>query len=97
MMRKCHVRFGGGPTEKGSHEYLAGGLPDYPPMPGRSRRTFEFDRVTFASWTPRVTDVGGIQRVSLGAPDWAPMTPDDLAQLLGGETARSLMAYPDEV
>jgi hypothetical protein len=29
MMRKYHVRFGGGPTEKGSQDHLAGGLPNY--------------------------------------------------------------------
>lgn len=29
MMRKYHVRFGGGPTEKGSQDYLAGGLPNF--------------------------------------------------------------------
>ena len=27
MTRKCHVRFGGGPTEKGSQDHLAGGPP----------------------------------------------------------------------
>jgi hypothetical protein len=29
MMRKYHVRFGGGPTEKESQDHLAGGLPNY--------------------------------------------------------------------
>ena len=29
MMRKYHVRFGGGPTEKGSQDHLAGGPPNY--------------------------------------------------------------------
>jgi hypothetical protein len=27
MTRKCHVRFGGGPLEKGWQQHLAGGLP----------------------------------------------------------------------
>ena len=29
MMRKCHVRFGGGPMEKEPNRYLASGLPYY--------------------------------------------------------------------
>ena len=29
MMRKYQVRFGGGPTEKGSQDHLAGGLPNF--------------------------------------------------------------------
>jgi transposase len=29
MMRKYHVRFGGGPTEQESQDHLAGGLPNY--------------------------------------------------------------------
>jgi hypothetical protein len=28
MMRKYHVRFGGGPMEKGRQRYLASGLPN---------------------------------------------------------------------
>jgi hypothetical protein len=53
----------------------------------RRREKFEFDRVTFDSWTPRVRYVGGVQRISLGEPEWKPMTPEQLAELLGPQTA----------
>lgn len=71
-------------------------LEHYPPVPGGRRERFPFDRVTFASWMPRVRDVGGIRRISLGAPDWQPMTPEELARLLGMQTAQSLIDPDDE-
>jgi hypothetical protein len=65
-------------------------LEHYPPGPKQRREKFEFDRVTFASWTPRVTSVGGLRRVSLGAPTWHPLRRAQLAALLGEQTARSI-------
>lgn len=67
-------------------------LEHYPPLPEHRQQKFPFDRVTFDSWTPRVTAIGGIQRISLGEPQWAPLTAEQLASLLGSNTARSLIA-----
>jgi hypothetical protein len=57
--------------------------------PGRSdpRRNTkgraEFDRVTFASWTPRVRRMGGVDRRTLGEPDWHPLPRSQVASLIG--------------
>src|SRR5688500_3340016 len=43
----------------------------------------EFDRVTFASWTPRACWLGGVQRTRLGEPEWHRLTPEAVAALIG--------------
>lgn len=45
----------------------------------------EFDRVTFASWTPRIARLGGVARRCLGEPAWHPMALTEVAALIGGE------------
>lgn len=65
-------------------------LEHYPLRPERQRDKFEFDQVTFDSWTPRAKYLGGIQRVSLGEPSWRPMRLERLAALVGPETAHAL-------
>lgn len=52
---------------------------------------FEFDRVTFEHATPRIKGLGGIERKSLGDPDWHPLTPEQLASYVGVENTRALM------
>lgn len=47
----------------------------------------EFDRLTFASWIPRRSLLGGVPRVALGEPEWHPLTPDDVAALIGADEA----------
>ena len=47
------------------------------------RSRSEVDRVTFASWTPRPSWLGGVLRRTLGEPTWHPLTPDDVAALIG--------------
>ena len=58
--------------ERFEHDDPVVWLEQYPPTPEHKREKFEFDRVTFDSWTPRAKYVGGIQRVSLGEPGWRP-------------------------
>lgn len=43
----------------------------------------EFDRVTFASWTPRPCLLGGVRRTKLGEPDWRRLTETEVAELIG--------------
>ena len=74
--------------ERFEHDEPCVWLEHYPEHHGRRER-FEVDRVTFNSWTPRVRYVGGIERISLGEPEWRPLTPTQLTELLGHETARA--------
>lgn len=44
-----------------------------------------YDRVTFASWTPRRVWLGGQARLSLGEPEWKHLPDDEVRRLLGAE------------
>jgi hypothetical protein len=59
----------------------------YLPIPGvrgvRERPTY--DLVTFEDWRPRRVWLGGLQRLSLGEPDWRHMPPAEVRALLGAE------------
>lgn len=63
-------------------------LEHYPDAPGRHLRqqsdASTYDRVTFASWTPRWIWLGGQQRLSLDEPDWSPLTHEEVRDLLPG-------------
>ena len=111
MMRKYHVRFGGGPMEKGRKGYLASGLPNLAAeigadlLPGRFEETDPFtwieeyppptsdslipvfSRIVFASYSPRIANLGGVERTRLGRPQWQPIGQREVAALIGnGET-----------
>ena len=61
-------------------------LEHYPPLGGRRRRTpgkGDVDRVTFATWRPIIEWLGGVRRVRYGEPEWRPVRPDELAELIG--------------
>jgi len=59
----------------------------YPGRPNRSgrRERSEFDRVTFASWTPRIGRDHGKPRVTFGEPDWRHLSRAELVALIGEE------------
>jgi hypothetical protein len=78
--------------ERFEHEDPAVWLEHYPPLPGVEPEKFPFDRVTFSSWRPRIRDIGGVTRLSLGEPAWQALSARQLATLLGHETARALIA-----
>jgi len=40
-------------------------------------------RVSFASWRPVIDDFSGRERPRLGPAAWAPLTPEDVAALIG--------------
>ncbi len=59
-----------------------------PPESGRyagHRRTgrADYDRVTFASWTPRYEFARGAERITLGEPEWRPMPAHEVERLIG--------------
>ena len=59
-----------------------------PPQAGRyarRRRTgqADYDRVTFASWTPRYEYARGAERVRLSEPEWRPIPAHEVEQLIG--------------
>jgi len=63
-----------------------------PPVPGayglrRTKGRSDFDRVTFASWSPRRVFERGVERVTLGEPSWSPLSVDALASWIGAEHA----------
>ncbi len=49
----------------------------------RSNGRPDFDRVTFASWSPRRVFERGIERVKLGEPSWSPLSANELTALIG--------------
>lgn len=57
----------------------------YPGLAGRAGRrgVDQFDVVRFASWRPRIERATGRPVVSFGAPDWRPLTPSAVADLIG--------------
>jgi hypothetical protein len=50
---------------------------------GKVARKATWDRVTFASWTPRKIWLGGRERISLGAPTWRSMPREEVVALIG--------------
>jgi len=50
-----------------------------------TRQPPQFDRVGFASWSPRRVWLGGQARLSLGEPDWRPLPIHEVVQLIGKE------------
>jgi hypothetical protein len=50
----------------------------------------EYDRVSFATWTPRRVWLGGRARVSLGAPAWRPLPRHEVAALIGDAELEAL-------
>lgn len=50
---------------------------------GRLGRKETWDRVSFASWSPRKIWLGDQERVSLGEPDWRPLPADEVERLIG--------------
>jgi len=54
-------------------------------------RTFDYDQVVFSSWRPGPVFLGGKRRVSLGIPDWKPMTPEKLVEITGKKIAQEIV------
>ena len=62
-----------------------------PPMPREERRhrfsdyrkTDQYSLMTFATWRPRKMWLGGRERLSLGEPDWSPLTREAVSALIG--------------
>jgi hypothetical protein len=52
---------------------------------GRLGRKATWDRLLFASWTPRVTELAGVTRLTIGVPDWAHLTEVEVIALVGAE------------
>jgi hypothetical protein len=52
---------------------------------GRLGRKATWDRLLFASWTPRVTELAGKTRLTIGEPDWAHLTEAEVMALIGAE------------
>ncbi len=50
---------------------------------GTVGRRETWDRIDFASWSPRKVWLGGRERVSLGEPTWRPMPREEVAGLIG--------------
>lgn len=42
-----------------------------------------FDRVTFAAWSPRRVYERGVERVKLGEPSWSPLSIEEVVALVG--------------
>lgn len=52
---------------------------------GTVGRKETWDRVSFASWSPRRVWLGGQERVSLGEPEWRHLPTEEVAALIGQE------------
>jgi hypothetical protein len=74
-------------------EFFVGKLPDLPrPLlwivhrPGRRQRgPGRYYLLCFASYHPKPEGLGFVKRVSLGAPEREPLTPEEVAVLIGEE------------
>jgi hypothetical protein len=74
-------------------EFFVGKLPDLPrPLlwivhrPGRRQRgPGRYYLLCFASYRPKTEGLGFVKRVSLGAPEREPLTPEEVAVLIGEE------------
>jgi hypothetical protein len=79
-------------------EFFVGKLPDLPrPLlwivhrPGRRRRgPGRYYLLCFASYRPKPEGLGFVKRVSLGAPEREPLTPEEVAVLTGEEARPNL-------
>ena len=78
-------------------EFFAGGLPDLPrPLlwiehrPGRRRRgPGRYYLLGFATYRPKPEGLGFVKRVTLGAPEREPLTPEEVS-ILTGEGSRTI-------
>ncbi len=50
---------------------------------GRRGRRETWDRISFASWSPRKVWLGGRERISVGEPTWRPIPRDEVVRLIG--------------
>jgi hypothetical protein len=50
---------------------------------GRLGRKATWDRLLFESWTPRVTQLSGTRRLTIGEPDWVHLPEDEVIALIG--------------
>lgn len=50
---------------------------------GKVIREESYDRVMFASWTPKMIFLGGQQRLSFGEPTWQRLKPEEVTALIG--------------
>lgn len=57
---------------------------EYTPR-GAIGRKATWDRLLFASWTPRVTELSGTTRLTIGVPDWMHLAEDEVIGLIGAE------------
>jgi hypothetical protein len=52
---------------------------------GTLGRRATWDRLLFASWTPRMTELAGKTRLTIGVPDWVHLSEDEVISLIGAE------------
>src|SRR3712207_9559906 len=76
-------------------EHFADGLPDLPrPLlwikhrPARRRGSGRYALLTFPFYHPRPAGAGFVRRVTLGSPHREPLSPEEVAILMGGEAGR---------
>lgn len=60
---------------------------------GTRSRQSTWDQLTFETWTPRIARLSGARRLMLGAPEWAPLSTEEVIALIGGEEVAA--APPD--
>jgi hypothetical protein len=61
-------------------------IEEYPPPTAGSLAPV-FSRIVFASYSPRIVSLGGVERTRLGRPQWQPIGQREVAALIGnGET-----------
>lgn len=61
-------------------------LEHYPSDEGRRQRgaaRLDVSRVTFAHWRPMIGLLTGVERPQIGAPSWVPLSPEQVAELVG--------------